>query len=377
MPDEPIRVIIAAGGTGGHIMPAVAMAKQIAAMTAAQFLFVGTGRPAESAILDPLGFRRQELDVTGLKGKGILGLPGALWKAFKGLIRSISIIREFKPDLCLATGGYVCGPIGVAVFLSGTPMVIDEQNTRPGLTNRCLSRLAKLVFLGFSEAESFFPKSKVRVVGNPVRREIADLAGFKRNFEEKPLVILLLGGSQGAKRLNKAGVELAGVLKEKQIDFSIIHQTGDRELNEVENAYRRIGVEATVKSFFSDMKSVYQKAHLAVTRAGALTIAELAASNLPSVLVPLPTAADDHQTLNAQSMVAAKAALMVKEDQLAQGDLTEIVLDLATNPGKLAQMSKAADNLPKIESAILMARMSLELVDRFKVKLEKTDQESQ
>ncbi|MDR1487558.1 MAG: undecaprenyldiphospho-muramoylpentapeptide beta-N-acetylglucosaminyltransferase [Deltaproteobacteria bacterium] len=364
MPSEAVRVLIAAGGTGGHIMPAVAAAEAINALAEARFLFVGTGRPAEAAILGPLGYKRERLDVIGLKGKGILGLPKALWKAFLAIIKSISLIRSFKPDLCLVTGGYVCGPVGVAAFMSGTPLVLHEQNSRPGLTNRWLSRLAKLVFLGFREAASSFDAAKVRVVGNPVRAEIEALSGSERDFQAKPSVILILGGSQGAKSLNQAALELARVLKQKGTAISFIHQTGESELLEVEKAYRELGVEATVKAFFSDMVWVYKTAHLAISRAGALTIAELCACRLPSVLVPLPTAADDHQTINALSLVDAGIARLVKQQDLHKGALIETAAKLLENPAELAQMSKKAKSIAKTDSATVMAKTSLELIGK-------------
>ena len=359
-----LRVIIAAGGTGGHLWPALSLAMALKKKVPdAEFIFVGTGRPAEEKIIDPAGFRRITLTVSGVKGQGLYGKIKALGQCLASVGRARAIIREFSPDLCFGAGGYVTVPVGLAARLGGVPLVIHEQNSRPGLSNRVLAKLAKLVLVGFKDAAPKFAASKAVVVGNPVRPEISALHILERDFTQ-PLTILVTGGSQGATALNKATAPILASLASLKPGLKIIHQAGAADLSWVKNVYHEAGISAEVADFFSDMPAIYKKAHLVIGRAGALTISELTAAGLPSILVPLPTAADDHQTINAQSLSQAGAARVLSEKDLSQNHniLEECLLDLFSSPDKLANMSRKAKELAHLGVDDKMAELCLKLL---------------
>ena len=362
---KSLRVIIAAGGTGGHLWPALSLALALQKIYPdAEFLFVGTGRPAEEKIIDPTGFKRVTLTVSGVKGQGLVGKVRALSQCLASVWRARSLIREFSPDLCFGAGGYVTVPVGLAARLCGVPLVIHEQNSRPGLSNRVLGKIAKLVFLGFKEAAPKFAASKTVVIGNPVRPEITDLHLLKRDFSS-PLTILVTGGSQGATALNKVVAPILARLACLKPGLRIIHQAGATDLPWVKNVYQEAGISAQVSEFFSDMAAIYKEAALVIGRAGALTISELTAAGLPSILVPLPTAADDHQTINAQSLSQAGAARVFSERDLLQNHniLEEYLIDLFSNPGKLSDMSLKAKELAHLGVDTKMAELCLKLLE--------------
>ncbi|MDR1677209.1 MAG: undecaprenyldiphospho-muramoylpentapeptide beta-N-acetylglucosaminyltransferase [Deltaproteobacteria bacterium] len=366
---KDLKFLIAAGGTGGHVMPAATVANEIKELCPeADFLFIGVGRPAEKDILDPLGFKRKDLNVVPLAGRSPIKAIIGLFKLFRSLIGAVSIIREYRPDICLAFGGYVCGPVGLASKIFGLPLVLHEQNSKVGLANRWLGYLADLVMLGFREAEDGFKKSKrVVFVGNPIRKEISSLAESERVIDNVSPLLLVIGGSQGSRRLNQAVMEMAENIVRKKITFRIIHQTGSEMEKEVATFYQQIGLKAEVKAFISDMAEAYKSADLAVTRAGALTLAELLAAKLPAVLVPLPTAAGDHQTMNAQAVSNLGLARMVQESEISQGGLERTVFELLEQPGRLQQMSDSAVNKAHDSGKVgpTMAKLVLEVLENF------------
>ncbi|MDR3135459.1 MAG: undecaprenyldiphospho-muramoylpentapeptide beta-N-acetylglucosaminyltransferase [Deltaproteobacteria bacterium] len=361
-----LRVLIAAGGTGGHVIPAATVAEEIRSLRPeAEFLFVGAGRPAEEEILAPLGYPRKILGVPTLAGKGPAKFALGLFGLAKSAIGAISIVRDFKPDICLAFGGYVCGPLGLAAKMFWAPLVLHEQNSKPGLTNRWLGRVADLVMVGFPEAETAFKARRVELVGNPVRKEISQLFVKDRPVAGDCPLILVVGGSQGSRKINQAVTSLATSLARNKVPFRLVHQTGIQMAEEVSAVYRSLGIQAQVNAFIPDMASVYAKADLAIARAGALTLAELTAARLPAILVPLPTAAGDHQTTNAKSMESHGLALMVPEGEIDGGALEKAVLGFLQNPGKLKAMSDKARNSP-FDPALVgpnMARLCLEVLE--------------
>lgn len=337
------RIIFAAGGTGGHLWPALSLALAIRKMEpGAEFLFVGTGRPIEEKIIDSAGIPRVVIKSTGYKGEDFGGKVRALFNCLGGLIDSLKIIRSFKPDLCFGAGGYVSVPVGLAAWLLGRPLVIFDQNSRPGLSNRILSRVARRIFLGFDEAAKYFPADKTIVTGNPVRPEIGVLHDLKRSYKRSPLTIGVTGGSQGASNLNRAVVPALISLNREGLPFAVVHQSGEADCAWVREQYLEAGVTAQVESFYQDMAAFYTRSDLVIGRAGAVTVSELAASRLPSVLVPLPTAADDHQTENARHLVHAGAALMLAERDLTPESLAGTLRALLTAPDRLDAMSQAA-----------------------------------
>jgi UDP-N-acetylglucosamine--N-acetylmuramyl-(pentapeptide) pyrophosphoryl-undecaprenol N-acetylglucosamine transferase len=346
------------------VVPATSVAAELGKLSSgADFLFVGTGRPAEAEILGPLGYRQKVLKVKPLVGKSPLKVLGAVFSLFTSLIRAVDLVRKHNPDMCLTFGGYVCGPVGLAAKIMGRPLVIHEQNCAPGLTNRWLSRLADLVMVGFPETEESFKAKRVVFTGNPIREDICRLAEAVR-VPGKPPKLLAVGGSQGSKRLNLAVMALAENLQAKGVDFSLTHQTGSQMEAEVAARYRDLGLgeRAQARAFISDMAGAYAQADLAITRAGALTASELLAAKLPAILVPLPTAAGDHQTANAKALAKLGLARLVPEAELDYGALERVVLELLEGPDKLREMSQTAEDSAKTAASVAptMAGLCLE-----------------
>lgn len=353
---------MAAGGTGGHLWPALSLALALKKMVPqAQFLFVGTGRPTEAKILDPEGFKRVTLPVSGLKGAGISGKLKASFQCLAGVRRALGIIRDFKPQLCFGAGGYVTVPVGLAAWLSRVPLVIHEQNSRAGLSNRILGKVAKLIMVGFEGAVAAFPPKRTLVTGNPVRPSIEALFEIERNFES-PQTVLVTGGSQGASGLNEVVAPALAILHNFGLSFKVIHQAGSADVTKVRKIYSEAGLQAEVEEFFTDMPALYAQADLVIARAGAITLAELTAAGLPSILVPLPTAADDHQRLNALALEGAGAAVVLGQKGLNSEDLAVHLKDLLLSPKRLKDMSFSAKSMARLGADREMARKCLELI---------------
>jgi UDP-N-acetylglucosamine--N-acetylmuramyl-(pentapeptide) pyrophosphoryl-undecaprenol N-acetylglucosamine transferase len=349
---------MAAGGTGGHIMPAVAAALGVRALDpAAEFLFVGAGRPAEEAVLGPGGWARAQVGAAPLKGGGVMRKMRGAARSAGAVFQALRIVRRFRPDLVFGAGGYSSGPVGLAAWLLGKPLYIHEQNRLPGLTNRLLGRLASRVFLGDPAAAARFPAGKTLCTGNPVRPAIfAD--GPKDYAGAGPLTLLVLGGSQGAESLNRAVAAALGGLAGLSAGgpgVRVIHQAGAAGEAALRPAYEASGLDFELGAFFTDMERLYREADLALCRAGALTLAELAAAGVPSALVPLPWAADDHQTENARAFEEAGAAVLVPEPGLTGERIVSIVGGFLDSPAGLGRMSRAAMGLARRDAASVMA----------------------
>jgi len=361
---EP-RFILAAGGTGGHLWPALSLALALKKLRpSADCLFVGAGRPVEAVILDPAGFRRVELKAGGWKGLGPAARLKGLGLAWAGFWQALGLLRSYRPQVCFGAGGYVTVPVGLAAWCLGVPLVIQEQNSRAGLSNKVLGRLAARICLGFEEAATAFPARRVLVTGNPVRPEIAALQDMERNFDRRPLCVLVTGGSQGARSLNLATAPALASLARQGLAVKIIHQTGTADLAEVRRIYQEAGAEAEAAEFYQDMAALYRRADLVVGRAGAITLAELAAAGLPAVLVPLPGSADGHQAANAGFLERAGAALVLPQAGLSPETLAEVLGGLLTAPEKLAAMSRAAAGLARPKADVRLAEICLELAER-------------
>ena len=357
------RLIFAAGGTGGHLWPALSLALAIRKIEpGAEFLFVGTGRPIEEKIIDAAGIPRVVIKSSGYKGRNFSGKVRALTDCVGGLRESLKIMKAFRPNLCFGAGGYVSVPVGVAAWLRGVPLVIYDQNSRPGLSNRFLSRLARRIFLGFTEARRYFPADKVLVTGNPIRPEIGVLHDLRRSYRRTPLTIGVTGGSQGASAMNRAVVPALISLQEAGLPFAVVHQSGEADCDWVREQYLEAGVTAQVQPFFQDMAAYYTRTDLIIGRAGALTISEMTAARLPSVLVPLPTAADDHQTENARHLVDLGAALMLPEKDLTPESLAVLLQGLLENPARLDAMSQASAAAARLDVDQHMALICMGLI---------------
>ncbi|KXS55648.1 MAG: hypothetical protein AMR96_07025 [Candidatus Adiutrix intracellularis] len=356
------RFILAAGGTGGHLWPALSLALALRKIRPEMdFLFIGAGKELEARIVDSAGFKRVVLKVSGLKGLGLLNRLKGLGRCLVAFLEALWFLKSYKPQLCFGAGGYVTVPVGLAAWVRGVPLIIHEQNSRPGLSNKFLGLLSQRVMLAFEEAAGAFPLSKIVVTGNPIRPEIAALNNQRRIFNRGSLVILVTGGSQGARGLNRVVAPAVVLLHQKGLTFQLIHQTGAADLEQLRSFYQEAGLTAEVSDFFQDMPGLYSRVNLVVSRAGAITVTELTAARLPSVLVPLPTATDDHQMSNARHLEAAGAAVIQSQLGLTSTGLAALLETLLVNPSRLAAMSEAAGDLFRPGAAERMAAICLEL----------------
>jgi UDP-N-acetylglucosamine--N-acetylmuramyl-(pentapeptide) pyrophosphoryl-undecaprenol N-acetylglucosamine transferase len=351
---RPLRVVIAGGGTGGHLFPGIAVAEEFRARRACnQVLFVSRGNEFERAALARAGFPLETISIEGLKGRGLRNQARVLLQLPGSVVQSVRRLRGFRPDLVIGLGSYSAGPVVVAAWLLRIPIALCEQNTLPGITNRVLARLADRIFTSFEQTGGFDPH-RVLWTGNPLRREIVSAAAQGAPAESlaahRPFTVLVIGGSQGAHSINMAVAAALDRLSGRN-RFFFIHQTGMADETQVREAYRRASTDARVQAFFDDMAVQYRQADLAICRAGATTVAEITALGKPAVYIPFPYAADDHQRLNAQCMVAAGAAEMIAEEQLTAERLGERISFYAAHPDVLAHLAERAGRLGKPDAA--------------------------
>ena len=344
------RLMVAGGGTGGHLFPGVAVAEEFIRRGETAVLFVGTGRPVEAEVLGKRGIDLKTITSAGFKGKSLAGRARSLGALPLGLIQSIRVIRDFKPDMVFGVGGYVSGPVGAAARLLGVPSAIHEQNSVPGLANRMLGRLVDMVFVSFESSRKYFPDKKTRLTGNPIRRDLTAVAGQKVTEEDIP-VLLVMGGSQGAHAINLAVVETVVGLERRGLRLRVIHQTGTADLEMVRAAYDGLKTETRVEAFIDDMAEAYGRASLLICRAGALTVAETAATARPAIFIPLPTAANNHQELNARWLVEAGAGEMILQSELTAELLAEKVSALFSDRERLRAMGQKALEMARPEAA--------------------------
>jgi UDP-N-acetylglucosamine--N-acetylmuramyl-(pentapeptide) pyrophosphoryl-undecaprenol N-acetylglucosamine transferase len=347
---RPLRVVIAGGGTGGHLFPGIAIAEAfVAAHPATEVMFIGSGRPLEISVLSQTGYRFDTIAIEGLKGRGRWNqlragfkIPGAVWASLRKL-------WSFGPRIVVGVGGYSAGPVVAAAYLLRIPRVLHEQNLVPGITNRILAYLANRIYISFDETRRDWQVGKTRLTGNPVRSALlGDRIGTERCREG--LNLLVMGGSQGAHALNMALIEALGELP-RGAALCVRHQTGTKDLGVVQGAYKRHGIEAEVRPFFDDMADCYRWADLAICRAGATTVAEMTAVGLPALFVPYPFATDDHQRRNAQAVVRARGGEMMLERDLDGKALADRLERFMARPEELVQMATAARTLGRPKAA--------------------------
>ena len=352
---EPARrIVLAGGGTGGHLFPGIALAEEIRRRSSAhQILFISRGNEFERAALARAGFPLAAISVEGLKGRRRWDQLRGLCRLPRGIAQSFLRLQAFRPHLVIGLGSYSAGPVVVAAWLLRIPVALCEQNVLPGITNRVLARLADLIFTSFDESEGGFDPAKVRWTGNPLRRQMVDPTARPSPPDTPPakrFTVLVMGGSQGAHRINTAVIEALGGLGGGD-DFFFIHQTGGADEALVADAYRQSGVSARVRSFFDDMAVQYGQADLVICRAGATTVAEITALGKAAVLIPYPHAADDHQHRNARRLVDTGAAEMIDEQEL-NGELLAARLGrYASHPEVLADLARQAARLGKPDAA--------------------------
>jgi len=350
--DRPVMVM--AGGTGGHIFPALAVA-QVLRGRGVPVVWLGAAGAMETRLVPQHGIEIDTLPVAGVRGKGKLTLLAAPFKLFKAVNAARAVLRRRRPRAVIGFGGFASGPGGLAAWLSGLPLLVHEQNRAPGMTNRVLSKLARRTLSGFPG--SF---AEEEVAGNPVRAAIAALPPPEQRLagREGPLRLLVLGGSQGARALNDALPAALAALQGLPVD--VRHQCGEKLRAEAGRAYADAGVQAKVEAFIDDMAAAYAWADLVVCRAGASTLAELCAVGVGSVLVPFAAAVDDHQTRNADYLVGHGAALLLKQDAHLAANLQGALRTLAADPARRLAMATAARALARPDAAERIAAIVLE-----------------
>lgn len=351
-------VLIMAGGTGGHVFPALAVARVLRDRSR-EVVWLGTRRGIEARLVPAAGLPVEWIEVEGLRGKGAAGWLVAPLKLARAVSQALAVFRRIRPGVVLGCGGFASGPGGVAAWLMRTPLVIHEQNAIAGLTNRMLARFADIVAEAFPD--SFRSTRPVVTVGNPVRAEIAALPPPAARFtgREGAVRLLVFGGSQGASALNRL-VPQALALLPPALRPQVIHQTGARDRDTAAAAYATAGIAADVRAFIDDMPSAYSWADFAVCRSGALTVSELAAVGLGALLVPFPAAVDDHQTRNAGVLVQAGAARLVAERDLTpQALAAELGGLLAMGRDGLVRMAAAAREVAVTDAASRLADLCL------------------
>jgi UDP-N-acetylglucosamine--N-acetylmuramyl-(pentapeptide) pyrophosphoryl-undecaprenol N-acetylglucosamine transferase len=359
-----VKVLIAGGGTGGHLYPGIALAEEIVTRQQGnEVLFIGTRRGLEAKILPNLGFDLEFMDVSGLKGRGLIGILRGLLRLPMALVHAFKILGRFRPDIAIGVGGYASGPMLFAAWLARVPTAVLEQNTIPGLTNRTLARFVNAVFVMFEASSRYFPEHKVQALGNPIRRQLLDNFLRSKDPTKEGFHILVLGGSQGAHTLNLRMVEAVGYLASVEDSIKLVHQTGSSDEELVRRAYEEIGFEAEVHAFIENMSAAYRTADLVICRAGATTLAEIMVTKKASILVPYPYAADNHQELNARAMVDAGASKMLIESSLDGERLANEILALYRDRDQVTRMERAASRAGRPEAAREIVDACVELFE--------------
>jgi UDP-N-acetylglucosamine--N-acetylmuramyl-(pentapeptide) pyrophosphoryl-undecaprenol N-acetylglucosamine transferase len=364
-----LSVLIAGGGTGGHLYPGIAVAREIVAhVPDAQVAFVGTAAGIESRVVPREGFALETIRSAGLKGKSVASLARGIGLLPASAIDAWRVISRRRPSIVIGVGGYSSGPVVLLAALRGIPTMLMEQNAMPGVTNRLLARFVRAAAVTYDESSRFFA-GRAFLAGNPVRPEFFggehDEHGSPRGVDQRRAArVLVFGGSQGAHAINVAMVEAAPRLVAAAPGLEITHQTGERDLEMVRDGYRRAGLQARVEPFLYAMDREMKAADVIVCRAGATTLAELTAAGRPSILIPLPTATDDHQRKNAEALVVNGAARMIEQRSLTGELLAAEVAALAGNEAEHRAMSAAARRMAKPDAARVIVDRILELAAR-------------
>jgi len=373
-----MRVVLAGGGTGGHVIPALAIAHELSEAYGAQVLFVGTRRGIESRLVPAAGYELRLIDVGALKQVSLATRLSTLWHLPRAVVDAWQILAEFRADVVIGVGGYSSGPAMLAAFLRNTPCIAFEPNRAPGLANRLAAVMASGAAVQFEQTCHYF--QNCHVTGIPVRHAFFDAA--QRKTAAYPAAaaaadaggrsvtvrcstpgptLLVFGGSQGAQSINRAVIESLAALAAKFPGLHIIHQTGEQDYRQAAGAYLHAGISAEVYPFIENMPEMFARADLLVCRSGASTVAEIAAARKPAIFVPFPYAADDHQTRNAEALCEAGAAVLLPDSQLTPARLLEAVSQLLGDRKRLRQMGEAAGQLAHADAAAQIAAMAARL----------------
>ncbi len=355
--------LIAGGGTGGHLFPGIAIARELEKrFEKTEIIFVVGRRKMEEEILSRYGYRARYIDVEGIKGRGLKRGTAVLAKLPKSVMQSISIIREFSPLLVLGMGSYSAGPVCLAARFMRVPTAIHEQNSYPGLTNRLLVKFVDRVFISFEESRAHLKSRSLYLTGSPVREELISDHNTGR-AESKKFTILVVGGSQGARAINRAFTEALLDMKCRERHPEVIHQTGKVDYDQVVVDYQKKDLKGEIVPFIQDMAEAYKRADLVVSRAGALTIFELAAMSKPSILIPYPYAANQHQEINARSLVRAGAAEMIHQRDLNGEVLSRVLIKYMDDSFALGEMGRQSSKMGRPDAAKVIVDRLLEIIN--------------
>ncbi|MFY9609914.1 MAG: undecaprenyldiphospho-muramoylpentapeptide beta-N-acetylglucosaminyltransferase [Blastocatellia bacterium] len=351
-----MRVIIAAGGTGGHIYPGVAIAREFRRRDPqTEILFVGTARGLESKIVPREGFALEMIEVGALKGVSVFQRIKSLVQLPLSFVATLRILGRFKPQVVIGVGGYSSGPTLLMAALTRVPTMVVEPNAMPGFTNRVLARFVDAAALSFEDAIKYFGKRGV-VTGNPVR---GDFSNLKKRERGERLNILIFGGSQGSRAINTAMTGALSQLQRERERLAITHQTGEQDFEMVKRGYQEAGFEADVRPFIHEMAAQFERADVLICRAGATTAAEVAAAGKAAIFVPFPFATDDHQRKNAEAFERAGAARMILQKELTPGRLAQELTRLIEHPEEIDRMEEASHRLGKPDSAARTVDMAM------------------
>ncbi|MBZ5653800.1 MAG: undecaprenyldiphospho-muramoylpentapeptide beta-N-acetylglucosaminyltransferase [Acidobacteriia bacterium] len=354
-----MRIVIAGGGTGGHVIPALAIAQQLKKQFAAEVLFIGTARGIETRLVPQAGFPLELIKVGALKNVSLLTRAKTMFDLPRALWTSGRVLSDFNPDVVIGVGGYASGPAMLAAIRRRIPTLAFEPNVVPGFANRLVARWVSAAAVHFEETCEYFPHC--RVTGVPVRQAFFDIPPSPL-LSRRP-TLLVFGGSQGARAINQAMIESLGGLRQKIPGLQIIHQTGQRDFDNVLAAYQQSGIYGEVHQFIDDMPRTFARSDLLICRSGASTVGEITAAGKPAIFVPFPRAADDHQNVNARALERAGAAVVVEESNLGAAYLVDTISALLADPSRLQSMSAAAKSLAHPKALEEIADMVNKLVE--------------
>ncbi len=357
-----MKVIIAGGGTGGHLFPAVALGEEmIRERPGIEVLFVGTSAGLEAKWLPKSGYRYELFETHGIRGHSALERARASVEFIRAIGLATSLVRRFRPSIVVSAGGYASASMGAAAILTRTPLVLMEQNTRPGLANRMMSRFAEKICVGFSDTEGYFTPSKVAVTGNPTRFQYQP---DRSRREGDQLQILVLGGSSGAHRLNVGVVGAFKIYGKSVINLHVVHQTGEADEELVRSAYREIGFAAEVVPFIDDMADALHRADLVIARSGAMTVTDIALGARAAIFVPYPFHKDLQQVHNARVIEKRGGAIIVRDDGQLASNLARELDALMRNPARLDEMGLRAHQEAHPDAARHVARICFEVAEQ-------------
>lgn len=355
-----MRAVLAGGGTGGHVIPAIAIAQELHKRYAAECLFIGTARGVENRLVPAAGFRLQLVKVGALNRVSLATRLKTLFDLPRAIVSAGRMLSDFQSDVVIGVGGYASGPAMMAAIRKRIPTLAFEPNYVPGFANRAVARFVSAAAVHFEHTGEYFRNPTV--TGVPVRPAFFQIP--KKPYEPGLPTLLVFGGSQGARAINQAMVRALPALKQRLPGLHVLHQTGERDYNETRDGYARAGVEAEVQKFIDDMPAFFARADLILCRSGASTVAEITAAAKPAVFVPFPLAADDHQRRNAEALEQAGAAVVLEETKLDEVWLVDTLTALLDDSGRLARMSQAACSLAHPDAAKDIAELAMKIGSR-------------